>query len=326
MLRGVGHKSVSDFLHQMLRFTEIARSKGLHLVSSEKFLAESVDGFLFIDCPEPDDSFFVGALQSKKPLILIVWESDLINSNNHNKVLHKNFDIVFTYDDSIVDNLKYHKIAYNFDFNQKKSYQGDPFCRNLICLISSNNYLDRPGELYSLRRNLINWYSENNPENFHLYGMGWGKIVPPKIFWHKIYNKLTFLHPALSFYNKCYRGEVNNKITTGLNYKFQICFENSSLQTGYVSEKIFHALFSESVPVYLGAPNIADLVPSNCFIDFRQFKDFREMHEFISTMNRDAYMNYLDNAKIFLNSKKSEIFNTEYFGNAVADSILTALA
>lgn len=325
MLRGVGHKTVIDFLHQMLRLNEIAKSRGLQFISSENFSIESIDGFIFIDCPDPNDLFYIKALQTNKPLFLMVWESDLVNSNNHNSELHKSFDVIFTYDDSIVDNVKFYKIAYNFDFTQRKTYQGDPFGRELLCLISSNNYSDRSGELYSMRRKLINWYSNNNHESFHLYGVGWGKIVPPKIFWHRVYNKLSFIHPVLSSYNKCYRGEVDNKIDIGLNYKFQICFENSSLQTGYVSEKLFHALFSDSVPVYLGAPNISDLVPSNCFVDFRQFRNCEELHQFISGMDRGTYMNYLDCARSFLTSKAAEMFDTEYFGKTVSNIILKTL-
>ena len=325
MLRGVGHKTVSDFLHQMFRLTEISMSKGLRFISSENYSIESIDGFLFIDCPDPNDLFYIKALHSKKPLFLMVWESDLVNLNNHNGYMQDSFDLVFTYDDSIVDNMKFFKIAYNFDFNQRKAYQGDHFSRDLLCLISSNNYSNRSCELYSMRRKVINWYSDNHSESFHLYGIGWGRIVPPRFFWHKIYNKLTFIHPALSYYNKCYRGEVNNKINIGLNYKFQICFENSSSQIGYVSEKLFHALFSESVPVYLGAPNISDLVPDNCFIDFRQFQDFEELHQFISGMDRDTYTGYLDRAKSFLTSKAAEMFDTEYFGNTVSDIVLKTL-
>lgn len=325
MLRGVGHKTVTDFLHQMLRLTEISKSKGLRLISSENFSIESIDGFLFIDCPDRNDSFYINALQTNKPLFLMVWESDLINSNNHNREIHDSFDVVFTYDDSIIDNVKYYKIAYNFDFTQRKSFQGDPFDRDLLCLISSNNYSDRPGELYSLRREVINWYSENRPESFHLYGVGWGKIIPPRKFWHRIYNKFSFIHPAISSYNKCYQGEVNNKIDIGLNYRFQICFENSSLQAGYVSEKLFHALFSGSVPVYLGAPNISDLVPDNCFVDFRQFKDCEGLHQFMSEMDRDTYINYLERGKSFLASKAAEMFDTENFSKTVSDIILKTL-
>jgi alpha(1,3/1,4) fucosyltransferase len=321
MLRGVGNVTVKDFLHQMRRLTEIISFKGISLVSSEDASVNSADGYLFVDCPKLDDATYIKAMQSQKPMFLMVWESNLINLNNHNKAAHKNFDIIFTYDDSIIDNLKYFKIAYNFDLNQIKSYQGDVYNRNLLCLISGNNYINRPGELYTQRRKLITWYSENSPNDFHLYGQGWGKIVPPRALLDKFYNKLNFIHPVLSSYNKCYRGEVENKVLTGLNYKFQICFENSSSQVGYISEKLFHALFSESVPIYFGAPNVSDLVPDNCFIDFCQFKNFYELNEFISKMDRDTYQSYLDNAKSFLSSAKSDVFNTEYFSQSVSDII-----
>ena len=326
MLRGIGDKTVKDFLNQMHTLARVSELKGLRLVSSEAFAVESVDGFLFIDCPKPNDLFFASAQRTQKPLFLMVWESDLINNENHNKEMQEIFDIIFTYNDLIVDNKKIFKAAYNFDFSERQIYRGDSFNRDLLCLISSNNYINRPGELYSLRRKLVDWYSENFPECFHLYGRGWGKIIPPRNFFDKLYNKFPILHPLVSKYNKCYRGEVDSKITVGLNYKFQICFENMSSPVGYVSEKLFHAIFSDSVPIYLGAENIKKLVPYECFIDFREFESFSGLHEFLIKMDRYTYLKYLDNAKEFLSSTASEVFNTDYFSNSVSDILIKRLS
>lgn len=53
---------------------------------------------------------------------------------------------------------------------------------------------------------------------------------------------------------------------------FMFCCENSILRN-YVSEKI-HDGFNAGVPfVYLGAPNIRDMVPADCFIDATRFFD-----------------------------------------------------
>lgn len=44
-------------------------------------------------------------------------------------------------------------------------------------------------------------------------------------------------------------------------YKFVIAMENSKVQD-YVTEKLFHAFVVGSVPIYLGAPNIYEFLPS----------------------------------------------------------------
>lgn len=54
-------------------------------------------------------------------------------------------------------------------------------------------------------------------------------------------------------------------------YRFTLAFENS-IDNDYVTEKFFDPLIAGSVPVYLGAPNIADYAPGErCFIDVRDF-------------------------------------------------------
>jgi len=41
-------------------------------------------------------------------------------------------------------------------------------------------------------------------------------------------------------------------------------------QNGYITEKIFDSFFTSYVLIYLGAKNITEHVPSNCFIDQRE--------------------------------------------------------
>ena len=49
-------------------------------------------------------------------------------------------------------------------------------------------------------------------------------------------------------------------------YPFYLAFENSD-EEDYVSEKVFHALEAGVLPVYNGAPNIADFVPPHSVVD-----------------------------------------------------------
>lgn len=51
-------------------------------------------------------------------------------------------------------------------------------------------------------------------------------------------------------------------------YKFCITMENS-VARDYVTEKVYHGLIAGCVPIYLGAPNVADYIPdSNAIIDY----------------------------------------------------------
>jgi hypothetical protein len=63
----------------------------------------------------------------------------------------------------------------------------------------------------------------------------------------------------------------DSKLRTIARYKFTLAFENS-IATDYVTEKFFQPLIAGSVPVYLGAPNIAEYAPGkDCFINVADF-------------------------------------------------------
>ena len=53
-------------------------------------------------------------------------------------------------------------------------------------------------------------------------------------------------------------------------YHFCLALENS-IAPDYVTEKMFDALAAGTVPIYLGAPNVAEFVPENSFIDAASF-------------------------------------------------------
>ena len=53
-------------------------------------------------------------------------------------------------------------------------------------------------------------------------------------------------------------------------YPFYLALENSD-EDDYVSEKVFHALEAGVLPIYNGAPNIAEFVPSGSVVDLKAF-------------------------------------------------------
>ncbi len=78
-------------------------------------------------------------------------------------------------------------------------------------------------------------------------------------------------------------------------YKFALVFENS-VAVDYVTDKLFDALIAGSVPVYLGAPNVADLLPAErCLIDVRDFSGPNELAAYLNWLDTrdDAYQEYL---------------------------------
>lgn len=79
-------------------------------------------------------------------------------------------------------------------------------------------------------------------------------------------------------------------------YRFTLAFENA-IAPDYVTEKFYDPLLAGSVPVYLGAPNIAEFAPvDGCYINAAEFAGPAELAEYLLQLSRDepAYARYLN--------------------------------
>lgn len=139
-----------------------------------------------------------------------------------------------------------------------------------------------------------------------LYGRGWNSLwrIPPK------YRRQ--LHPIIGESIK----SVDDKIGLLKRYRFNLCFENVRYP-GYVTEKIFDAMIANTIPLYFGAPDIADFVPHEAFIDVSKFSSFEELHRFMSDFSADSAATMLAAAQTFLHSKDG----LQYSHEAVALSM-----
>ena len=67
--------------------------------------------------------------------------------------------------------------------------------------------------------------------------------------------------PRLAAIRSVFRGPCDDKHELLSRYKFVIAYENTAYP-GYVTEKVIDAIVAGSVPVYMGAPDIADQLPA----------------------------------------------------------------
>jgi hypothetical protein len=145
-----------------------------------------------------------------------------------------------------------------------------------------------------------------------LYGRGWNSLwrIPPK------YRRQ--LHPIIGRRIK----SVDNKVNLLKQYRFNLCVENVRYP-GYVTEKIFDAMIANTIPVYFGAPDIADFVPHETFIDVSHFSNFEELHRFMSEFSVDSAATMLAAGQTFLHSKDGLQFSTEGVALSVLEKIKT---
>ena len=252
---------------------------------------------------------------------LIMNESPLVRADNFNTENHKYFNKIFTWNDELVDNKKYFKFNYSFQIPKEipKTFNKEKLC----CLIVGNKDSNHPNELYSERKKLIRWFEKNYPKDFDLYGVGWNEYLfkGPKLL--RALNRIPLMKKIMfnyfgDFYLS-YKGKVVNKFETMQDYKFAICYENIKDIPGYITEKIFDAMFAGCVPIYCGANNVTEHIPQNCFIDIRDFATYKNLYDYIKYMDKKTYMKYLDNIETFLCSSKADPFRAETFARIIVN-------
>jgi hypothetical protein len=68
--------------------------------------------------------------------------------------------------------------------------------------------------------------------------------------------------------------------------KFNICFESGSYP-GYTTEKILHAFYAKTIPIYWGSPTVvADFNPA-AFINVHDFDNFDDVIEYVKKVDND---------------------------------------
>jgi len=91
--------------------------------------------------------------------------------------------------------------------------------------------------------------------------------------------------------------------------KFNICFEPMS-HPGYVTEKILHAFYAGTIPIYWGSPTVGVDFNENAFINMHKFKDVNDAIDYIKYLdtNDDAYNAILAQPKFKYNLPPSYMF------------------
>lgn len=258
--------------------------------------------------------------------VYIDYEPPTGHCKNHDdkgiKHLSKIFNKVITYNDDLVDNKRIIKGNIANFFSEEISYNKDFKNRKLICMVANNtnnkeiidmlnfwnstkyfnnrNIRPHKKSIYHKRLEAAKFFS-NKTNEFDLYGNKWP-------------NKL----------GNCLKGGLlrEEKIQTISQYKFIVSFDSFYKQNGYISEKIFDAFISKTIPIYLGANNIKQYIPENCFIDFNNFSSYEKLYEYLCNMTEKEFESRIKSIEEFLVSEK---FKNIFSSNASAKIIKEAL-
>lgn len=103
---------------------------------------------------------------------------------------------------------------------------------------------------------------------------------------------------------------VDDKIKTISNYKFSLCFENTSFP-GFITEKIIDCFKAGTIPIYLGTPDITKFIPADTFIDMRKFKSMEKLLSFLLQIHYRYALELISNGRKFLKSPEGKLFSYE---------------
>lgn len=81
------------------------------------------------------------------------------------------------------------------------------------------------------------------------------------------------------------------KLNVMSNYVFAFAIENQ-LDLGHVTEKLFDAIAAGCIPIYLGALDVFKFIPKNCYINYRDFWNEKDLINHIKHMPTEQVQNY----------------------------------
>ncbi|QNP52630.1 glycosyltransferase family 10 domain-containing protein [Hymenobacter qilianensis] len=329
-----GMKS-DTYLYVALR-DELAK-KGVDLATQDIHPPEDSDLIISLDQPLYFQNFT--RTRPSQKLHLILTEPATYYPDNWLSQNHASFDKILTYDYSRVDNKRYFHFYFSIDFEDfppyKRPSEQDFNDRRLCVLMAAAFGVAKPpkgsGSLLHERYLTLRWFSKHHPDEFDLYTRGisssvyssfrgaglLGKVMPQGIM-----NLIAAQRKKI--FARVDRGSAapDQKIQTLQRYRFSISYENTGDTPGCLSEKIFDSFAAGCVPIYLGHQEVDRLVPSDCFINRRDFKNHEELYQYTKTMTYQQYTKYLDCIESFLNGSQIKMFSKHVNARSMAEVLL----
>ncbi len=221
------------------------------------------------------------------------------------------FPVVLTYDPRLIDGVRFRKQLLPQPFLESHRQFWAKEKTRFATMIVGNKRSAGHNELYSIRRTLIQFFEEQHPEAFDLYGTGWNQ---PQSLFEKFFRNRAFT-------TSLYRGICDSKLDILADYKFTFCPDNHE-HVDYIDEKLFDALFAGSVPVYIGAPNVDDHIPETCFVSWERAQSLPELYDRLAAIAGCGDLATMrQSGWDFLTGDRFEPFSIEHFSDAIYQAI-----
>lgn len=117
-----------------------------------------------------------------------------------------------------------------------------------------------------------------------------------------------------------FKGPCDDKHELLSRYKFTIAYENTAYP-GYVTEKVTDAMVAGSLPVYMGAPDIVEQLPSEAFINARALGSPEAISARMEQMTEADAVAMIDAGQKFLRTSQGQRYTYEGFGEWIVSLV-----
>jgi len=199
-----------------------------------------------------------------------------------------------------VDQSRLKKLFWPQSFNSiiQKYWANSERERRVVVINGNHKPASRYRELYSKRIEAMVALSSYGIVD--LYGRGWDRWLSRSSMWMPYWKNRKQLMSV-------YRGPCASKFEVLSSYEFCLCFENMVMDS-YMTEKLFDCLYTGCIPIYYGAPDIADYVDPGAYIDFRKFHGWDDLVSYIMSMPESDVKAMKERGKVFLESEAMGLF------------------
>lgn len=287
---------------------------------------------VFFDCPKIEDPDLQRCRSRKIPILLVISENMHLQPHPTYPEIKALADCVLTYWETEVDHRRVFWLPYGLNVKAGLEFQNTLTGRNrpyLLGMINSWKKSEMPGDLYGARNRLALGAAKSLRGGMFLGGPGWSSHLVYRRKWQRSLAKRLPRLAQLFFRwpNEALQGPWPGvrKLDAFSKCEFVLCPENCSSLAGYITEKIFNALFAGCIPVYQGHPGAIRWLPKEMFIPMEQFASGEALVNFLQHMTSEKKNTLRQAGKEFLKSEPARRFDASSWVASIEEHILALL-
>jgi len=313
--------TVPEIMEAGLRLRAGLARAGIEIRPFADWAGALPDVAVFLDCPRMDDPDLQLCLAQGTPFLLVISENFHLQPHATYRELKPLARKILTYDVDEVDGQKVFWLPYSLDIQagrQKREWALTQARPHLLGMVNSWKKSEMPGDLYRKRNRLAIQAGKTLKGEMFLAGSGWDRHLVYSLKWQRSLAKRwpslarrLFQWPTSAYQGVLGFGEA--KLQALAKCEFALVPENCSSLRGYITEKIFNALFAGCIPIYQGHPEATRWLPPEAFLPMERFRSGAQMVQFLRSMTREEREAYREAGTRFLEGKAMEFFDVHKY-------------